>query len=38
MSHLDDFCDGFIRPFALIARASGWLDQLGKRIAAWLLA
>lgn len=38
MSHLDDFTDGFILPFALIARASGYLDQLGKRIAAWLVA
>lgn len=38
MRHLNGFVDGFIAPFAFIYRTSGWLDQLGKRIAAWLVA
>ena len=34
---MSNFVDGFLYPFALVARVSGWLDQLGKRIAAWLV-
>lgn len=42
MRHLDAFVDGFILgfwyPIETIIRVSGYLDQLGKRIADWLWA
>lgn len=35
--YLSSFVDGFILPFALVARVSGWLDGIGRRIADWLV-
>lgn len=36
MHFLNSFADGFLLPFESVARVSGYLDGIGRRIADWL--